>query len=108
MTASSGQLSQIEAGKAGFLRGFHSTWGQKPSQAYTGIRMQLVPEGVIWGTLVDDDGLPVDKASLEVYYRNEVGQFAQLANASHKQSNDLGEFRINALPAGTYYLRIAP
>jgi len=108
MTASSGQLSQVEAGKAGFVRGFHSTWGQKPSQAYTGIRMQLAPEAVIWGTLVDDDGFPVDKAMLEVYYRNEMGQFAQVARASGKQSNDLGEFRISALPAGTYYLRIVP
>jgi len=108
MTASSGQLSQVEAGKAGFLHGSYSTWGRKPSQTYTGMRIQLAPEAVIWGTLVDDDGFPVDKVSLEVYYWNEVGQFAQLGNASHKQSNDLGEFRINALPAGKYYLRIAP
>jgi protocatechuate 3,4-dioxygenase beta subunit len=108
MTASSGQLSSVEAGKAGFIRGFFSSWGHKPSLAWSGIRMQLSPGAVIWGTLVDDDGLPVDRAYLEVYYWNEIGQFAQVASASHKQSNDLGEFRINGLAAGTYYLRIAP
>jgi len=38
MTASSGQFSSVEAGKAGFLHRMFSTWGQKPSLAWSGIR----------------------------------------------------------------------
>jgi hypothetical protein len=69
------------------------------------LRIELTPEAVISGTLEDEDGFAVEAALVEALHW-ENGKLTRAGTAT--RSNDLGGYRIAELPAGRYYLRVAP
>ena len=80
-----------------------------PGPDSANLRISLTPQAVISGKLVDEDGFPVEGARLEAM-RYEVvdGQRKLRPAGAAGTSNDLGEYRIAGLPAGTYSIRATP
>ena len=70
-----------------------------------GIALRLIPLGAISGRVVDADGDPVARVTVEALgYSYERGK-KQLKTFGRASSDDRGEYRIAGLPAGAYYLR---
>jgi len=103
----------LSAEKAGFLRQQYSQSGQSRSstplavasgQKLRDLEIKLTPQAVILGRVVDEDGEPLARASVQV-----GRQWAQgLANTEQlgMSTNDIGEFRIANLRAGKYTVRV--
>ncbi|HVX67341.1 MAG TPA: carboxypeptidase regulatory-like domain-containing protein [Bryobacteraceae bacterium] len=64
-----------------------------------GIEFKLIPQCVIAGRVVDEDGEPVQDAYVSVLRRTPSGH---VNSAAGETTNDLGEFRIPNLDAGRY------
>lgn len=66
--------------------------------------LRLVPLGVVTGRVLDEDGEPVEHASVQAQtLRFESGR-RTLVTGGQATTNDLGTFRIAKLPAGQYFL----
>jgi hypothetical protein len=66
--------------------------------------VRLTPQGVITGRVVDRDGDPIVRATveaIEAHYENGMRRYVVSGTTA---SNDLGEYRIYGLKPGTYYL----
>jgi len=88
-------------GRAG--RGIRLARGQSMQD----IVLRMMPQGVISGRVLDEDGDPVRGSALQVArYTYGSGQ-RQLLPAGGANSNDLGEYRIADLVPGKYYLSAA-
>jgi protocatechuate 3,4-dioxygenase beta subunit len=75
-----------------------------PGQNARDLVFRLLPQGVITGHVVDEDGEPVEYAQVRVMrYRFVRGQ-RQMAAAGNASTDDLGEYRVFALTPGKYYL----
>jgi hypothetical protein len=70
------------------------------------LRMQ--PAAVITGRVLDEDGDPMPGAEVTASQRRYSAGRLRLEPAGGAQTNDLGEFRIGGVPAGTYYLTANP
>jgi hypothetical protein len=80
-----------------------------PGQSSSDLRIQLTPWAVISGKLEDEDGFPVEEVSLRALPYDVVnGQPKLRKAAAWATSNDLGEFRLTGLPAGSYYIQATP
>ena len=74
-------------------------------QAVNDIRVQLMPGGVIGGTVRDSDGEPIEGAQVElrqVAFGNRGKP--QMERTRSAQSDDRGEYRFHGLPSGKYYV----
>jgi protocatechuate 3,4-dioxygenase beta subunit len=72
----------------------------------TDLRYSLLPQAVVTGRVVDDEGEPVQGASVMLMrssYRRGSGQM--LTPAAQAITNDLGEYRIINVQPGRYYLQ---
>ena len=80
-----------------------------PGQDSSHLRIALTPQAAISGKLADEDGFPVEGTRVEAL-RYEVvdGQRKLRLAGTAVTTNDLGEYRIAGLPAGSYYLRATP
>jgi hypothetical protein len=97
-------LSLIIA-RAGYLWAYRSVMPQS-NQSLTVVRIPLTPAAVISGKLVDEDGFPVDRASVQaVTYRLMDGK-RRLVPVASVSSNDLGEYRLTGLSAASYHIWI--
>lgn len=81
------------------------------AQEFLGIDVGLIKQGAIAGKVLDADNEPVAKALVmaltRTYYQN--GRHALLPKGSIPIiSNDLGEYRIGALPPGSYIICAIP
>lgn len=75
-----------------------------PGQRMTEIVLKLVPQAVISGRLVDEDGDPVANAYVVALKRTWIrGKLRYLPQGS-SSTNDLGDFRVGNLSAGKYYV----
>ena len=73
-------------------------------QRLEGMVFRLIPQAVISGRILDQDGDPVDRVMVTAnryFYR--IGK-KQLAPAGSAMTDDLGEYRIFGLAPGRYYL----
>jgi hypothetical protein len=71
--------------------------------------LRLVPQAVITGRVVDEDGEPMPHVSVEVLrYRYMAGKRQLLPSSGGMGTNDLGEYRVFGLAAGRYYLAARP
>lgn len=86
------------AGNIGFTSG----------QKLTGMDFRLFPQGVITGHVVDEDGDPLANASVAAIVLHYFRGKRQLVYIENSTTNDLGEFRLHSLIAGTYLLSAAP
>ena len=76
----------------------------RPGQQTTDIVMALIPQAVIAGKVVDEDGDPVASAMIQVL--GQTWQRGKLRYLPHGggQTNDLGEYRSASLSPGSYYV----
>ena len=75
-----------------------------PGQKSTGQRINLYPQGVITGRIVDEDGEPVPNVEVQVSRLQYMAGRKQLARSAGSMTNDLGEYRVFGLSPGRYYL----
>lgn len=101
-------LSSLQVVRTGYLR----AGGSGPPQSSAGlstVRIALTPEAVISGKVQDEDGFPVERAQVwAMHYRLVNGERQLQPVGTLQQSDDLGQFRLNGLPAGRYHIRVAP
>jgi hypothetical protein len=74
----------------------------------TTIDFQLVSAGVITGKVTDPEGSPVADARIQAYTYRYAGGKRSMASVSSAQTNDLGEYRLHPLTAGTYFISVTP
>jgi hypothetical protein len=111
---------QIEPGsyrlwveRSGFSRqayGAHTADGQgtlltvSSGQKVPPLTIQMSPYGVIAGRVLDEDGDPIQGASVQVLRFSYVTGQRELIPVYGTSTNDRGEYRAFGLPAGRYFL----
>jgi hypothetical protein len=74
-------------------------------QPVTGARIELVPLGVIAGKVVDDDGEPLRRVTIQaIRYAYTLGR-RSYSTAGSTGTDDRGQFRLINLPPGRYFVR---
>ena len=92
----------IGAARPGFTMASVPSLTLAERQPRTGFKLELVPQVVITGRIIDDVGDPVMGAQVFVFFgRIADGKFT-FQPTTGAQSNDLGEFRIPGLQRGKY------
>ena len=76
----------------------------EPGQSLTGMVVKLTPQGVILGSVLDEDGDPAPNVHVMVLRWRFQGGRRELTPAGGGQSNDIGEYRVANLSPGRYYL----
>jgi Carboxypeptidase regulatory-like domain len=69
-----------------------------------GIELKMTPQSVIAGHVFDEDGDPLQSASVEVWRYTYPRGRRQLTQVQSGLTNDLGEFRVASLSPGRYYV----
>lgn len=103
----------LSAEKAGYVRQqYGSRPGQfgpatslvlEPGQQIAKIEFRLMPQAVIMGKVIDEDGEPVPHTMISVLRRMPLAR--RPMNMMGASSNDVGEFRIASLAPGRYIVR---
>lgn len=75
-----------------------------PGQNLQNIRFPLEPGVVITGRIVDEDGDPVARAFVSALREQHFSGRVNYGRLGSAQTDDLGQYRIFALPAGRYYV----
>ncbi|HEX5431624.1 MAG TPA: carboxypeptidase-like regulatory domain-containing protein [Bryobacteraceae bacterium] len=75
-----------------------------PGQNLTGISLKMTPQGVIAGSVMNEDGEPFPNAAVTVYRRRYANGRRQFQPFSSQITRYDGTFAIANLPAGRYYL----
>jgi hypothetical protein len=70
-----------------------------------GIRILMTPQGLITGTILDEDNEPVANAMVEAFNDRAVLPAGRIRPAGSARTDDLGKYRIFGLGAGRYYVR---
>jgi hypothetical protein len=78
-----------------------------PDQNTESVVLRLSPPGIISGKVADDSGEPVAEARVELLGSRIVDGRRRLTTVSFKLTDDTGEYRFSALPAGSYYLVVS-
>jgi protocatechuate 3,4-dioxygenase beta subunit len=68
--------------------------------------IRMTPQGIISGRVVDEDGEPVEGAFVQVSNQQYMGGRRRLMMLGSNQTNDRGEFRINNISPGRYYVAV--
>ena len=79
----------------------------RPGENISDLLFRMVPDGVVSGRIIDEDGASVVDASvtaLRMQFRRGQRKLFAIATV---QTNDLGEYRLYDLPPGRYYVRAA-
>jgi len=75
-----------------------------PGQKRRDLVLKLVPQGVITGKVLDEDGEPVEYAQIRAMRYAFVRGKRQMAGGVTSGTDDLGEYRIYGLSPGKYYI----
>ena len=81
-----------------------TTLSLDPGQHLKEVNFKLTPHGVVSGRIVDEDGGPVARASVQAQSYRRIDGRKQLVPSGAAGTNDLGEYRIFGLAPGKYYL----
>ena len=96
---------RMTAVKTGFLRGnYPYAVKVDPGQSMTGLELRLTPQGVITGKVVDEDGDPLERATVAVISAKASARRRGTTQAA--QTNDLGEFRVTQVTPGKYLVMV--
>jgi Carboxypeptidase regulatory-like domain len=71
----------------------------------TRLRFLMTPQGLISGTVVDEDNEPIANAIVEAFNDRAVLPAGRVRAAGSARTNDLGKYRIFGVGPGRYYLR---
>jgi hypothetical protein len=99
------QASALQTQRAGYIDKFQQV-ASKPGEKLASVRIELVPQSVIFGKITDEDGFPVADANVEILRYQTIDGRMQLGMVRGDHTNDRGEFRAYNLPAGRYYVRL--
>ena len=72
------------------------------------LRIQLQAAAVVRGRVTDEDGDPLPNAQVAVLRQTFVSGRSRWEQAGAERTNDLGEYRVAGLPAGSYYVSVSP
>lgn len=72
------------------------------------IQIRLQAAAVIRGRVTDEDGDPLSNAEITVLRQTFVAGHNHWEQAGAERTNDLGEYRIANLPAGSVYVSVSP
>jgi protocatechuate 3,4-dioxygenase beta subunit len=75
-----------------------------PGQHARDLVFRLLPQGVISGHILDEDGEPVQYAQIRVMRYGFVRGQRQMFSPGYGSTDDLGEYRVFGLAPGKYYL----
>jgi hypothetical protein len=78
------------------------------SQLLKDVHIRLQAASVVVGRVTDEDGEPMANAQVSVLRQTVVSGRNRMEQAGAEHTNDLGEFRVAGLPAGTYYVCVSP
>lgn len=73
-------------------------------QETSGVQVKLMPGGAISGRVVNDDGEPVQGCAVQALWPLHLGDNSSLQQRVWGQTDDKGEFRLDAMPADRYLL----
>ena len=73
----------------------------------TGVTVRMIEPGMVTGRVVDEDGDPLAHAKVEVLRRIHYNGRPQVADAAVANSGDDGAFKVEGVPPGRYYFRVA-
>lgn len=77
-------------------------------QALSDLRLIMLPVATIAGTVLDEDGDPVERASAELMRRVYLSGKWRFMPAGSAESDADGKYRIQNVSPGKYYLRVRP
>jgi hypothetical protein len=80
------------------------TAGQELKQ----IQIRFAAAAIVSGRITDEDGDPLENAEVTVLRRTFSPGQSRLQQVASERTNDLGEYRIPDLAAGSYYLSVNP
>ena len=92
----------VTAAKAGYLQS-----SQTVGRDLQNVRIDLKPESVITGKIVDEDGFPPGVAIIQPMRYQLINGRLRLVASRLAQSDERGEYRIDNLPAGRYYIHVS-
>src|SRR5271166_5889785 len=72
------------------------------------LRIRLQAAAVVRGRVTDEDGDPLPNAQVAVLRQTFVAGRSRCEQAGAERTNDLGEYRVSGLPAGSYYVSVSP
>jgi len=75
-----------------------------PGQHRRDLVFRMIPQGVITGKVVDEDGEPVEGAQISAMRYMYIRGKRQMASPGSSSTDDQGEYRIFGLEPGKYYL----
>ena len=79
-----------------------------PGQELKNLHLRLQAAAVIHGRVTDEDGDPLPNAEVNALRQTYVAGHKHWENAGADRTNDLGEYRIANLPAGSIYISVNP
>lgn len=102
MQLPSNHAPQLTAEKAGYLESVDEIgeWHSHP------LRIELNPEAVIAGTVLDEDGFPAGGSRVFAMHYRVVNGERKLSIAASGETDEQGNYRIDNLAAGRYYIRV--
>jgi hypothetical protein len=80
----------------------------EPGQTLTNIKVALIPQGIISGRVVDEDGELWTHAYVNLFRAEWKRGRRTVRGLGGADVNDQGEFRIGQIPPGRYYLQAVP
>jgi len=81
-----------------------TTLSVEAGQPLSSLVFRLQPQGVMAGTVTDEDGEPVRGAQVQAMRYGYVERRRQMYPAGWAETNDLGAFRLFGLSPGRYYI----
>lgn len=70
--------------------------------------IRLQPSAIVQGRVTDEDGDPMPNAQVAVLRQTFASGRSHWDQSAGERTNDLGEYRIAGLAAGTYYISVTP
>jgi hypothetical protein len=110
-------LAKAKYGLRGSRRGYITSYYQEHFQfstaiavgeglVSTGLTLQLPPDAVIYGTVTDEAGDPVQQAQVSIYRENYAGGAGNIIRIRSVGTDDLGAYEVIRLEPGDYYLSV--
>ncbi len=79
-----------------------------PGQELKDFRIRLQAAAVVRGRVTDEDGEPLPNAQVAVLRQTFASGRSHWEQAGSERTNDLGEYRVAGLAAGSYYVSVTP
>jgi 5-hydroxyisourate hydrolase-like protein (transthyretin family) len=86
--------------------GFSTAIVTGPGLVTTGLRFPIQPLAVIYGTITDDSGDPVQQGRVSLYRQDEGNGTGKIVRASAAISDDLGNYEFPRVTPGNYYIAV--